>query len=116
MSYRWQASLTISAASVNKAIPIKLLLGDRAGGAYSQKPVCCRTAAKLLFRSASGTSIPRLDAFKVFFAEGMPFEVLHYESEFKAGMLISQMNSIDANGNTLGYEEQLRLISPQRYK
>ena len=46
----------------------------------------------------------------------MPFEVLHYESEFKAGMLISQMNSIDANGNTLGYEEQMRLISPQRYQ
>jgi hypothetical protein len=26
------------------------------------------------------------------------------------------MNSMDANGNTLGYEEQMRLISPQRYQ
>ena len=52
----------------------------------------------------------------VFVAEGMPFEVLHYESEFKAGILTSQMNSMDANGNTLGYEERMRLISPQRYQ
>jgi len=52
----------------------------------------------------------------VFVAEGMPFEVLHYESEFKAGVLFSQMDSIDANGNTLGYEEQIQLISPFSYQ
>lgn len=45
----------------------------------------------------------------------MPFSVLHHRSHFEAGVLISEVTSLDNLGNESHYQETITLAQPDAY-